>query len=107
VGGLQRTEANAFNGKVKKGRVFWRSKATGSRLARGSSVAIKVNRVRGPDSQKSDSPRIEFRLASAYGRKSTRATAVKAVARKGQKMQRGVQLRSWHSRKAATALWVS
>jgi beta-lactam-binding protein with PASTA domain len=34
----------AFNGKVKEGRVFWQSKAAGSRLPLNSRVAIKVSR---------------------------------------------------------------
>jgi beta-lactam-binding protein with PASTA domain len=34
----------AFNGKVKKGRVFWQSKAAGSRLPANSRVAVKVSK---------------------------------------------------------------
>jgi beta-lactam-binding protein with PASTA domain len=34
----------AFNGKVKKGRVFWQSKGAGRRLPPGSRVAIKVSK---------------------------------------------------------------
>jgi subtilisin family serine protease len=41
----------AFNSKVKKGRVFWQSKAAGSRLPSKSRVAIKVSKGARPSSK--------------------------------------------------------